>query len=230
MHMNKKNNNFFFFIYQDSLCLSIQRPLSSLEHDQIKQYNAENKEELSNDSLLAKHLAVSYLQAFSGILDWSCISPDSDLYNIIIKHNRKLEAAHIFLSKYLKSRRFLYKEEKALNFSRNGGVFSYYSPSCKQYYLGGYTDTPIAKKCKGVARRLQKTVKKTDFINATIKKEKKTRKIVQYSLKKLRGNIFCYSITKSVLSSFSSKRLFSSSMYTTTGGHSFPLHLKNFID
>ena len=201
-----------------------------MEHEEIKQYNAENKEELSNNSILAKYLAVSYLQAFSGILDWSCITVDSDLYKIIIKNNRKLEALHIFLSKYLKSRRFLYKEEKTLSFNQNSGVFSYYSPSCKQYYLESYTKVPIAKKCKGIQRRLQKThITRSDFINATIKK-KKARKIVQYSLKKLRANIFCYSITKSVLSSFSSKRLFSSSLYSTTGGHSFPLHLKNFID
>ena len=201
-----------------------------MEHDQIKQYNEKDTEELDNNSLLARHLAISYLQAFSGILDWSCITIDSDLYNIIIKNNRKLEATHDFLSKYLKSRRWLYKEEKLLNFNQKSGVFSFYSSSSKQYLLESYKNETIAKKCKGIARRLARSrVTKTDFINATIKK-KKSRKIVQYSLKKLRGNIFCYSVTKNVLSSFCSKRLFSSSLYSITGGHSLPSHLKEFVE
>lgn len=200
-----------------------------MEHGQIKQYNAENKEEFPYDSHLVKHLATSYFQAFSGILDWSCISTDSDLYKTIIKNNKKLEATHVFLSKFLKSRRWLFKEEKKLNFGREGGVFSYYSSSVKQYYLGGYKNITITKKIKGIARRLQSGVTKKDFINATIKK-KNPRKIVQYSLKKLRGNIYCYSITKGILSSFSSKRLFSSSLYSPTGGLSLPLHLKAFVD
>lgn len=153
---------------------------------------------------------------------------DSDLYKIIIKNNRKLEAVHNFLNKYLKSRRWLFKEEKVLNFTRNGGVFSYYSSSSKQYLLESYNNGPIAKKCKGLSRRLKCHVTKTDFINATIKK-KKSRKIIQYSLKKLRGNIFCYSMKKTALSSFCTKRLFSSCLYSVTGGYSLPLHLKEFI-
>ena len=229
MFSKEKEKKILYLFYQDSLCLSIQRPLSSLEHDQIKQYDAENKEEFSNNSLLARNLIISYLQAFSGILDWSCIDVNSDLYNTIIRNNKKLEAAYVFLNKYLKSRRFLFKEEKVLNFNRDGGVFTYYSSCSKQYLLESYDNIPIAKKCKGVSRRLKNQVTKADFINATIKK-KKSRKIIQHSLKKLRGNIFCYSIKKTVLSSFCSKRLFSSSLYSATGGHSLPLHLKEFVD
>jgi len=70
-----------------------------------------NIKELPNDSLLSRNLALAYLDSFSNILDWSCLDSNSHIYQVLIKGNKSLEQAHFFLSKFLKARRFLFKDE-----------------------------------------------------------------------------------------------------------------------
>ena len=206
-----------------------------------------NIKELPNDSLLSRNLALTYLDSFSNILDWSCLDYNSHVYKTLIKDNKNLEQAHLFLSKFLKARRFLFKDELKNRMCDNTNSINdisnavndivnvndctpkiFVSPSCKQYIISGSHNITLVKKIKGISRKLSKYVTMKDFINVTIHR-KKPRKILQYGLKRLYGNIYCYSLFKSVLGTCSTKRIFSNSFRTKNYSLSFPLHLKDYV-
>ena len=207
-----------------------------------------NIKELPNNSLLSRNLAFAYLDSFSNILDWSCLDSNSHIYKTLIKNNKNLEQAHLFLSKFLKARRFLFKDElknrmgdsNANDVNDVNGVNDvnsvindcapklFVSPSAKQYIICGSHDVTLMKKIRGISRKLSKHVTKKDFINVTIRK-KKPKKILQFGLKRLYGKIYCYSLYKNVLGTTSSKHIFSNFFRTKECSLSFPLHLKNYV-
>ena len=207
-----------------------------------------NIKELPNNSLLSRNLALAYLDSFSNILDWSCLDYNSHIYQTLIKDNKSLEQAHFFLSKFLKARRFRFKDElknrmsnnhinnvNDVNNVNNHAVNAndrapklFVSSSCKQYIICGSHDVTLMKKIKGISKRLSRHVTKKDFINVTIRKQK-PKKILQFGLKRLYGKIYCYSLLKSVLGTCSTKRIFSNFFRTQQCSLSFPLHLKDYV-
>ena len=225
---------------QDSLCISISRELSSLEKDQLKMCKQNNIKELPNDSLLSKNLALAYLDSFSNILDWSCLDYNSHVYKTLIRDNKSLEQAHFFLSKFLKARRFRFKDElknrmsDVDNDANNVDNVSNYapklfvSPSAKQYIICGSHNVTLMKKIRGISRKLSKYITTKDFINVTIRKQK-PRKILQFGLKRIYGKIYCHSLLKAILGTCCTKRIFSKKFRTKQCSLSFPLHLKDYV-
>ena len=217
-----------------------------MEKDQLEICKQNNVKELPNDSLLSRNLALAYLDSFSNILDWSCLDSNSHIYQVLIKGNKSLEQAHFFLSKFLKARRFLFKDElknrmndnhindvntnivNNVNNSNDRTPKLFISSSCKQYLICGSHDVTLMKKVKGISKRLSKHISTKDFINVTIRK-KKPKKILQFGLKRLYGKIYCYSLLKSALGTCSSKRIFSNFFRTKQCFLSFPLHLKDYV-
>ena len=86
----------------------------------------------------------------------------------------------------------------------------------------------LTKKIKGVKRNAHKDITYADFVSVS-RYNQPARKILLYHIRKFKFKIFVIRNKKTILSRFSTKRLFSNIYRRKDAFFSFPLHWKSVI-
>ena len=86
----------------------------------------------------------------------------------------------------------------------------------------------LTKKIKGVKRNAHKDITYADFVSVS-RYNQPARKILLYHIRKFKFKIFLIRNKKTILSRFSTKRLFSDIYRRNDAFFSFPLHWKSVI-
>ena len=109
-------------------------------------------------------------------------------------------------------------------------VNQFFSTSPKQYILCREMQRKPIIKCKGIKRSLvEKNITSQTFEDVT-RNKKKSKDVVQYTLKKKDRQIYLTSSTKRALSKFTAKRYFSDAYSNNSQYFGYPVHLHSILE
>lgn len=221
--LNGNYSNRLLLTDTDSLCISSSKLKSKAEKVEFEARRTPSAK-LTDSSLTSKLLAESYLKSFAPNLDFSSIVPDSHIYKTILAKDRRLLAAHRFLSISRKSEKYFWKDETENRLD----CLDFYATSPKQYTLVRTQNSVL--KCKGIKRSLISKCLSSKKFRKVAKFKQKSGNATYYSIRRKNYSLFLTKTTKRILSYFTNKRYFNDSFSDKTAYFGFPLHLKPVLE
>ena len=208
----------------DSWSLSLIRRKFSKELDEACEAKADGLSHLPVSSLTSKNMARAYVRSMLPLLDFSCITEDSHIYQTLFANDQNTVKNYKSLSTLRRSRSFYVKDE-----CKNQPMEAFLGASVKQYQLVNKQKTPYMTKTKGLKRVLIKNCVSYKAFLDVAKAEKMPKRVKQFGFKRVQGTIYLTMVNKRILSLFTSKRCFSSRNFRKDSAFGFPLHLKPFL-
>ena len=208
----------------DSWSLSLMRKKSLEERREVQEAKLQKIEHLPVSSLTSKNIAKAYFYSMLHILDFSCINPDSHIYQTLFEGSETAKHNCQVLTNLRRSRSFYLKDE-----CKNMPMEAFLGASVKQYQIVDKRQQPYMTKSKGLKRILiKKCISYQSFLDVA-KAEKMPKRVQQFGFKRMHGTIYLTHVNKRILSLFTSKRAFSSANFRKDSAFGLPLHFKQFL-
>ena len=175
-------------------------------------------------SYTSRFIANAYLKTMAPFLDFSCINPDSHIYQTFFADSTPMQKACATLAKNRRSQSFYIKSE-----INNKQMEMFLAASVKMYMIVNKDLSPSLIKAKGLKRGLiSKVIDTAHFIDVA-KHEKPSKTVQQYNLKRMNGTIFLHSVKRRALTLFTSKRIMDPTYFQPGSHFGYPLHFKPFM-
>ena len=208
----------------DSWSYSLIRKKSLDERREVQEAKLQKIEHLPVSSLTSKNIAKAYFYSMLHILDFSCINPESHIYQTLFEGNERAKHDCRVLTDLRRSRSFYFKDE-----CKNMPMEAFLGASVKQYQIVDKKQHPYMTKAKGLKRILIKNCISYQSFLDVAKAEKMPKRVQQFGFKRIHGTIYLTHINKRILSLFTSKRVFSSANFRKDSAFGLPLHFKRFL-